>query len=202
MVPDQRLDGRCLDIIKNVLQTASEKAASSITMMIDSSVKTEIVDIQNDPFGIVDEKYDKESLGVIIYSELKEGEGGITLFILEERSARELCEILLGEEKCTGADELSEEEKSAIRETGNILIGNFLAEVGDYFDTPILHTPPQLVHDMIGVYIENLVGYSENVNEPIIADVSLTVEEIGVNGRYILFPSDKLTQRFLEHAGE
>ncbi len=194
------LDDESLSMLREVLETASRKAAESISKMIGTSVDTEILDIHTNPFELVEKEFERENLGVILYSELKKGEGGISLFVMKEESALKLAQKLLGRDEEENSFELGEEEESALREVGNILLGNFLAEVGDYFDLPILHTPPELSHDMIGVYLENLLSYSEGLeNHAIIAEVKLIAEGVGVTGRYILFPSDKLTEDLMEN---
>jgi len=186
-------------LLREILETAARKAAESISKMLGTSVDTEILNIYTHPLELVEKEIEKENLGIILYSELKEGEGGISLFVMDEKSAMKLSGKLLGkgDEK---SNELGEDERSALREVGNILLGNFLAEIGDYFDLPILHTPPELKHDMIGVYLENLLSYSEGLeNNAIISEVKLVAKGVGVKGRYILLPSDALTEDFIDN---
>jgi len=188
-----------LFLLREILETAARKAAESISKMLGTPVETEILNIYTNPLELVEKEFDQENLGIILYSELKEGEGGITLFVMDEDSAITLAQNLLGK-KDQAEGELGEQERSALREVGNILLGNFLAEVGDYFDIPILHTPPELKHDMIGVYLENLLTYSESLeNSAIISEVKLKAKGVGVKGRYILLPSDELTEDFIDN---
>ncbi|MBS3816860.1 MAG: chemotaxis protein CheC [Candidatus Thermoplasmatota archaeon] len=188
-----------LALLREILETAARKSGESISKMLGTTVETEILNIYKNPIDLVEKEIEKENLGIILYSELKEGEGGITLFVMDEESAMKLSGQLLGkgDEK---SKELGEAERSALREVGNILLGNFLAEIGDYFDIPILHTPPELKHDMIGVYLESLLGYSDELeNNAIISEVKIVAKGVGVNGRYILFPSDTLTEDFMDN---
>ncbi len=188
-----------LFLLREILETASRKAAESISKMIGTPVETEILNIYTNPLELVEKEFDQENLGIILYSELKEGEGGITLFVMDEDSAMTLAQKLLGQGE-QDAGNFGEQERSALREVGNILLGNFLAEVGDYFDIPILHTPPELKHDMIGVYLENLLSYTEELEKSaIISEVKLKAKGVGVKGRYILLPSDKLTEDFMDN---
>ncbi|MBS3790823.1 MAG: chemotaxis protein CheC [Candidatus Thermoplasmatota archaeon] len=186
-------------LLREILETAARKSAESISKMLGTTVETEILNIYTHPLDLVEKEIEKENLGIILYSELKDGEGGISLFVMDEESAMKLSGKLLGkgDEK---SQELGEDERSALREVGNILLGNFLAEVGDYFDLPILHTPPELKHDMIGIYLESLLSYSEGLeNNAIISEVKLVAEGVGVKGRYILIPSDTLTEDFMDN---
>ena len=185
------------DMIKDVLETGGKRAAESISMMISSSVEAKIANIHEDAYSLYEDELEKENLGLIVYSDLKRGEGGITMYIMYEESASKLSNVLLGRDKDEPIDEFGEDEMSAIKEIGNIVIGNFLGEVSDYFETSILHTPPQIVHDMVGIYFENVIGYTAMLEDAIIADVTLSAKGIGIDGKYILIPSDKLTEEFV-----
>ncbi len=188
-----------LFLLEQILETAARKGGESISKMVGTPVDTEILDIYTDPLDLVEKQIEKEVLGVIIYSELKGGEGGISLFVMDEDSAVKLSAELLGKD-VSESKELGEEERSSLREIGNILLGNFLAEIGDYFNIPIMHTPPELKHDMIGLYLENIITYTEsNTNNAIISEVKISAKGVGVKGRYILIPSDSLTKDFVEN---
>ncbi len=188
-----------LEIIKGVLETASKKSAESISMMIDSTVKAEINNLEADAFELYENEIEKEKLAMIVYSELEKGDEGLTLFILYDESARKMANILMGRDKENKFGEFGEAEKSAVKEVGNIVIGNFLGEVSDYFDTSIMHSPPELVHDMVGVYFNDVVGYTTMLEDAIIADVKFVAEGAGIEGKYLLIPSDELTNSFIEH---
>jgi len=188
-----------LFLLEQILETAARKGGESISKMVGTPVDTEILDIYTNPLDLVEKQIEKEVLGVIIYSELKEGEGGISLFVMDEDSAVKLSAELLGKD-VSESKELGEDERSSLRELGNILLGNFLAEIGDYFNIPIMHTPPELKRDMIGVYLENIMTYTENsTSNAIISEVKLSAHGVGVKGRYILIPSDSLTKDFVEN---
>ncbi|MFW6197162.1 MAG: chemotaxis protein CheC, partial [Thermoplasmatota archaeon] len=186
------------DMIKDVLETGGKRAAESISMMIGSSVEAEVANIHEDAYSLYEKEIEKENLGLIVYSDLKRGEGGITMYIMYEESAKKLSNVLLGRDKDEPIDDFGEDEMSAIKEIGNIVIGNFLGEVSDYFETSILHTPPKIVHDMVGIYFENVIGYTAMLEDAIIADVSLSAKGVGIDGKYILIPSDKLTEEFVK----
>lgn len=187
-----------LFLLEQILETAARKGGESISKMIGTPVDTNILDIYTNPLDLVEKQIEKEVLGVIIYSELKKGEGGISLFVMDEQSAVKLSAELLGK-NVSESEDLGEDERSSLREIGNILLGNFLAEIGDFFNIPIMHTPPELKHDMIGVYLDNIITYTESsTNNAIISEVKISAQGVGVKGRYILIPSDALTKDFVE----
>lgn len=199
MTEETQLEEEHLKIIKNVLETAGKKSAETMSTMISSSVKSEIENIHADAFDHYETKIDKEKMALIVYSELEEGNEGLALFILYEDSAKRMANILMGRDKDEQFGEFSDVEKSAVKEVGNIVMGNFLGEVSNYFDTSIMHTPPELVHDMVGVYFQDVVGYTAILEDALVADVRFVAEGIGVEGKYLLIPSDELMHSFMDH---
>ncbi len=199
MTEDSQLNDEHLKIIKNVLETAGKKSADNISTMINSNVKSKIEKIQADAFEHCENEIDKERMALIVYSELGDGEDGLALFILYEDSARRIANILMGRDKDKKFGKFGEVEKSAVKEVGNIIMGNFLGEVSNYFKTSIMHTPPELIHDMVGVYFEDVVGYTTLLEEAVIADVKFVAEGAGIEGKYLLIPSDELMLSFIKH---
>ncbi len=199
MTNSSELDEDSLSIIKGVLETAGKKSAESISMMIGSNVKAEINNLNSDAFELYEKEIEKEKMAMIVYSELEQGNEGLTLFILYDESARRMANILMDRDKDEKFGDFGEAEKSAVKEVGNIVIGNFLGEVSDYFNTSIMHSPPEVIHDMVGVYFNDVVGYTAMLEDAIIADVKFIAEGEGIEGKYLLIPSDELTNSFIEH---
>ncbi len=191
------LDEESLSILQNILQTASKKAAGSISKMLGTEVSTEIIDIHTDPVDLLEKEFKGTKSGIILYSELKKGEGGDSIFYMEKDKAGKLARVLLGTEDHTG--ELSGEEKSALREVGNILIGNFLTQLADHFDIPILHTPPVLKEKDMMDELENVLNTDRSEKDAIVAHIKLIAKGLDFDGSFVLFPSDELTEDMMEN---
>ncbi|MEF8874710.1 MAG: chemotaxis protein CheC [Candidatus Thermoplasmatota archaeon] len=192
------LENNQQDILKGVLETAGKKSAGSISTMIDFSVEADVYNLQ-DAFDLYEAEMEKEDLAFIIKSELKEDRGGITFFIMPEESTRKLVNVLLEREIDERFGKFGDEELSTMKEVGNIIFGNFLGEVSDYFDTSILHEPPEIVHDMTGSFFADMIRYTQGLDEVIIAEVPFTAEDLGIEGKYILVLGDDFIQEFEDY---
>ncbi len=194
----EMLEDNQQEILKGVLETAGKKSAGSISTMIDFSVNADVYNLQ-DAFDLYEAEMEKEDMAFIVKSDLKEEKGGITFFMMPEESTRKLVNVLLDRNIDERFGKFGEEEMSTMKEVGNIVIGNFLGEVSDYFDTSILHDPPEIVHDMIGSFFADMIRYTQNLEEVMIAEVPFAAEDLGIEGRYILVLGDDIIKEFVDY---
>lgn len=194
----EMLEDNQQEILKGVLETAGKKSAGSISTMIDFSVNADVYNLQ-DAFDLYEAEMEKEDMAFIVKSELKEEKGGITFFMMPEESTRKLVNVLLDRNIDERFGKFGQEEMSTMKEVGNIVIGNFLGEVSDYFDTSILHDPPEIVHDMIGSFFADMIRYTQNLEEVMIAEVPFASEDLGIEGRYILVLGDDIIKEFVDY---
>lgn len=197
MSPHPNLTEDQLEIIKGVLETAGRKSAETISVMIGTNVEAEINKVKANSFDIPVEKRDE--LAMIVFSELEIGENGLALFILYENSARKMANILMDRDKDEDFGEFGAAEKSAVKEVGNIVMGNFLGEVSDQFDVSIMHTPPELAESFSEISFGEKVEVSNRFNEAVIADVKFIAEGVGIEGKYLMIPSKELTKTFVDY---
>lgn len=192
------LDDNQIDILKGVLETAGKKSAGSLSTMIDLSVDAEVYNLQ-DSFELYGGEMEKEKLAFIVCSKLKAEKGGITFFLMEEESAQKMVNILMDREIDKRFSKFGDEEMSVMKEIGNIVIGNFLGELSDYFDTTVLHEPPKIIHDMMGSFFAEMIRYTQNLDEVIIAEVPFTTNDFDIKGKYVLVLGDDLIKDFAEY---
>ncbi len=197
MTSGTKLEEDQLEILKGVLETAGRKSAETISIMIDSNVEAKIKNVIANSFDMSNEKENK--LTMIVFSELEIGKNGLALFILYEDSARKMANILLGRDKDNDFGEFSDTEKSAVKEVGNIVMGNFLGEVSDYFDISIMHTPPKLAESFNVLSVEYGIELDGIFEDAVIADIKFIAEGVGIKGKYLMIPSEELTKIFIDY---
>ena len=180
--------------IENILQTAGERVSDSLSMMINQPVKTEIINFHKNIDGL-ESGQDKNNV-VLIYTELKNGEEGYAFFSLDHKSALKLANIMLMRDENEEVQELDEDELDALKEAGNIVIGNFLSVVADFFKMEILFDPPEVIENCGNGDYGGFLSNPEDADSSLIADLILSAKGVGINGRYILIPSKKLTEDF------
>lgn len=186
--------------LRELLRTAGQKAGDSLSMMINGSVETEIVDFYETPSELHDKTIEDHEIGAIVYTKLKEGEGGIAFFTLYEDSAQSMANILLMREQDYDFGELGEDELDALGEVGNIVLGSFLSELADFFRTEILFEPPKAIPDEENEGYKKIIGDSFDTDQVfLIADLRFYAKNIPIDGQYVIIPSDELTDHFIDY---
>ncbi len=173
--------------------------SDSLSMMIGQPVETDIIDFHKDSIEFQSKNDEMEdNLDVIVYSLLEEGENGFALFTMDEESAKKLTNLLMMRDEDHEIENFDEEEIDALTESGNIVIGNFLSQVADHFNTEIMFDTPQVTHGEDGMGYGEFINRDESSEHSLIADIRLKAKDVGIDGRYILIPSDSLTAFFIE----
>ncbi|MFW6197160.1 MAG: chemotaxis protein CheC [Thermoplasmatota archaeon] len=186
--------------LRELLRTAGQKAGDSLSMMISDSVETEIVDFYDTPSELHDKTIEDHEIGAIVYTKLKEGEGGIAFFTLYEDSAQSMANILLMRDQDYDFGDLGEDEIDALGEVGNIVLGSFLSELADFFRTEILFDPPKAIPDEENEGYKKIIGDSFDPNQVfLIADLRFYAKDVPIDGQYVIIPSDELMDHFIDY---
>ncbi len=183
--------------LKDILEEAGERVSDSLSMMIGQPVDTDIIDFHKDSVEFQSKNSDRE-IDVIVYSELEEGENGFALFTMDDNSARKLANLLLMRDEDHEIEDFTEDEIDALTESGNIVIGNFLSQVADHFNTEIMFDTPRVMHGDDDCGYDEFIGEDRSSEHSLIADIRLIAEDVGIDGRYILIPSNTLTSFFID----
>lgn len=114
---------------------------------------------------------------------------GHVILSFSPRSAGQLAEALLMEPVCDDGN-LSEMERSALGEVGNVTAASFLNSVADACRLTVSPSPPTVVQDMIGALLQNVV--TEMALDSTHALLVHTVFEVAgdrLQGELILLPT-------------
>lgn len=98
-------------------------------------------------------------VGVLEGESEEEEKLGTLMLVLEHESAKKLGEYLVGNEdkEEDGKIELTEQEESALKETGNILTGACLAAITEWVDLRLREGIPELHTDMLGATLDGVL---------------------------------------------
>lgn len=185
--------------LRRVLNTAAQKAGDSFSMMIGDSVDAEIIDFYETPVELATKAQNSGEKAAIIYSELTESENGYALFSLSQESATKLSNILLMRDHDHVVEEFGEDEKDALSEIGNIVIGNFMSEIADFFNMEILFTPPQMIEEVHEEGYRKIIGDSINMDEfTLITDLRFKAKDVGIDSQNLIIPSDELMEKIID----
>ncbi|AUS96350.1 CheY-P-specific phosphatase CheC [Clostridium thermosuccinogenes] len=151
-------DLNCLhiDVLREIGNIGSGNAATALAKMLDKKVDMDVPKVKILEFRDV-----TEILGgaeILVVGILLKVTGDLTgnmMFILEEKSAHLLVDILMGRsehsiDKAGGFDEI---EASALREIGNILASSYLSALTSLTGLKIIPSVPEMAIDMAGAIL-------------------------------------------------
>ncbi len=140
--------------IKNALtelgNIGAGNAATSLSVMLSSKLTMTAPTVKLFDFNELENALGgPDTLVVGVLSRLKGALDAMILFVLGLDDARHLTEVMLG----TDADWQSEMGISAIAEIANILIGSYVASLGNLSDLELRYTQPHICIDMAGAIL-------------------------------------------------
>jgi len=112
---------------------------------------------------------------------------GQMIILFPRHTVFHLLGVLLGEREERGS--LSDEERSAIQEVGNILASTFLTRLGDLLQRRLIPTPPQIHLDDAPGLMQQVVAELEGEgSEVLMVQATFEDPEERIEGRFFVLP--------------
>ncbi|MDF2986658.1 MAG: chemotaxis protein CheC, inhibitor of methylation [Eubacterium sp.] len=142
-----------MDVLKEIGNIGAGNAVTSLAKMIDKKVDMAVPKVKILGFDKVSQILGGEEMIVVgILLSVTGDMTGIMMFVLDTYAARQLVNILLGNQE-TQSLEFDELELSALKEIGNILTASYLNALAGLTNLKILPSVPQLAIDMAGAIL-------------------------------------------------
>ncbi len=142
-----------LDVLKEIGNIGAGNAATSLAKLLSSKVDMQVPQVKILEFKEVSDILggaETEVVGILLGME---GDlEGLIMFLLEQKSAHLLVNMLMGRD-INSFEEFSEIDISALQEIGNILTGAYLSSLSTLTNLNIYPTVPQLAIDMAGAIL-------------------------------------------------
>lgn len=141
-----------LDALREVINIGGGNAATSIAKMVSRPIDMNVPEVTLLSYEELYEQImeDDQEVHAVISNIIGEI-GGVFLFVLNEETANQLTEYMIG------STEFSDEVKeSAITELANILSNSFLNAIGKMLDQQLLSSLPQVHFDYFGALISSM----------------------------------------------
>lgn len=147
---------KCHKKLGVLIKKAAENASGAMSTLTGETVTVKIVkaEIKN----IFQENFAElhpESIVAGIYLPITGDIHGSALLIFPEKVAYKLCDLLF-RRSCSGEKILSELDKSALKEVGNIVCGSFLTVLSNTLKVKIIEHVPDFTFDMFGSMVAGL----------------------------------------------
>ncbi|MFD1169261.1 chemotaxis protein CheC [Oceanobacillus caeni] len=200
------LSGMQLDALREVGNIGAGNAATSMSILLDRKIDMNVPSVSivdyNDMMEIIG---GPEELIVAIVFQIKDEFPCTVYFILSVDEAESLIQDLTGNKDFTLMNDLYHNElaMSALKETGNIVIGSYLSALSDFIKYNMHPSIPYLSFDMAGAVltaglleISEVSDYAIVINTSILSDASENIQ-----GHFFLLPEPESLSKLFEALG-
>ncbi len=165
------------DALQEIANIGASHAATALSQMVQREIKILIPKIDIIPLDQTIDKFKNEEAIVAIFLKISDEIPSYSLLLLTQKSAFALADILLQQKSDTTKTELTEMEKSALEEVGNIMMCAFFDSIAELLHIPIVPGPPALAYDMPSAVMDYVLIQIGAVADKIFVFDTLVQEE-------------------------
>ncbi|GAW92949.1 chemotaxis protein CheC [Calderihabitans maritimus] len=191
-----------LDALKEIGNIGAGHAATALSKLVNQMVKMEVPEAGvirfNDIFSMVGRE---DELVACVISKVSGKAPGSILFILDEKSAHALVDLMMGL-KIGTTRELNDMTSSLLEELGNILTGAFLTALSQATNITLVPSVPALAFDMLGAVLSS--AFLEGgcfAEEVLIIRTRFFNDQTKIDGHFFLVPEVKALSTILKSLG-
>jgi chemotaxis protein CheC len=201
MSEDATLSEPQLDALREFGNIGSAHAATSLSMMIGQEIEMRVPELEVVPLAAVSSFVDPDGPAVGLYFKLLDGdcrEDGHVYLVFPEDSALKMADMLLMRE-IGMTRTITEEEKSALMEVGNVLLSSFGDASAELLGITMLPSPPEyrfgMARDMIDSVASSLGSPGSRA---IVFKTALSDASRQIKGYFVLLPEPATLDSILE----
>jgi len=165
---------------------AAKLASNALTTL---SGKKVTVDVSKAEITKIQRKFpdiEPETIVAGIYLPITGEVKGAALLIFPEKIAYTLCDVLVKRPVGT-TRKLTELDKSALKEVGNIICGSFLTVFSNTLKIKIVENVPSLSFDMFGAVVDVIIAeFAQKAEDALVIEVKFVFEHANIKGYVVL----------------
>jgi len=174
-------------VIVAMINEAAANASRSLQRLTNNQVEVGVTRLEVGDIDRVLPELEAEAMVAGVCLQITGDIRGWALLIFPVELANEMCDRLLKREVGT-TSRLSELDKSALKEVGNILCGSFLTGLSNRLKIKIVESPPEFCLDMFGAVVDGVLGQvARHAESALGIQVAFEFKESVVAGQFILF---------------
>ncbi len=174
------------DVLKKVSRTAADKASRVLSKLVDKEINIEVFKAEVKKVYKLDPIIGPEEVVAGIYLPVKGDINGASLLIFPKESAFEMSDLLLKRNSGT-TRRLSELDKSALKEVGNIISGSYFSILANMLQIKIVEDVPIFSFDMFGAIVSEIITkFVQKADKALVIEVLFTSKSKKVKGYYLL----------------
>jgi chemotaxis protein CheC len=194
--------GGAIEIIREFANIGAGSAATALSYLLDVELMNDVTSCDILPMAKVSEWLggaDKVVAGTYTYlcGELKSG----ILVVFPEASAIKLLSHLTKEN--VDLSSLTNIQKSALKEVGNICLCWYLIAVSKMIDIDMIPAPPDASVDLLGAVLDiPLASLGQRVDTVLAVHTSFKALDSHFDGYFLMLPEESTLKLILERMGE
>ncbi len=183
------IDSMQFDVLKEIGNIGAGNATTALSTMINGKVDMNVPNVALLEFkDLPDMVGGAENIVVGILITLEGEISGMMMFMMEQKSAYHLVNLLMG--KTTEDEEFTEMEYSALKEIGNIIAGAYLSSLSTLINIRIDASVPYMSIDMAGAILSvPAIEFGKVGDKALIIETQFSKDDSDVNGYFILIPT-------------
>lgn len=195
------LDDTQYDVLKEIGNIGAGNATTALARLLNIKIDMSVPKVTLVPFNCLADTIGSEEMVVVgILLGLEGDISGMMMFLLQEKSAHNLVNILMGNsnEKCEPFNEI---ELSALHEIGNIIAGSYLSALAGLTNMTIISSVPSMSIDMAGALLSVPAIEYGKVGDKVLLIQTQFGEDDLVNGYFIMVPELESYDKILSSLG-
>lgn len=195
------LDDTQYDVLKEIGNIGAGNATTALARLLNTKIDMSVPKVTLVPFNHLADTIGSEEMVVVgILLGLEGDISGMMMFLLQEKSAHNLVNILMGNssEKCEPFNEI---ELSALHEIGNIIAGSYLSALAGLTNMTIISSVPSMSIDMAGALLSVPAIEYGKVGDKVLLIQTQFGEDDLVNGYFIMVPELESYDKILSSLG-
>jgi chemotaxis protein CheC len=166
------------DALQELANIGAGHASTALSQMINRDVKMGIPKVEVISINEVSQHIESEKVVVGVFLKISDEIPSYVVLFIPRKSAFSLADMLLGTKNDPKKEVLSEMDKSALNEVGNVMICAFFDSLSELLQLSIIPGPPNLAYDIPNAVLDYiLIQIGQISNEVIFFNVDLKEEE-------------------------
>lgn len=195
------MDGVYFDVLKEIGNIGAGNATTALAQLLNTKVDMLVPKVALLEFSEVGSAMGgEEQIMAGIYQVVEGDISGSIMFLLEEKSAKELVAKLMGTE-VNPDNGFGEMEISALKEIGNIITGSYLSSLSTLTNLKIISSIPDISIDMAGAILSVPAIEFGALGDKILLIQTAFTDDVKLDGYFILVPDLESYDKILTSLG-
>jgi chemotaxis protein CheC len=172
--------------LDKIAKEASMNASLALLKLSGEKVSVEFTKERIGKIQNVFSHVDPESMVAGVYLPITGDIKGASILIFPRKIAYTLCDVLVRRKPGT-TRQLSELDKSALKEVGNIICGSLLTVFSNTLKIKIIENIPEFSFDMFGAVVDQVIAqFVQKAEDVLLLELKFGFEHIKIKGHVLL----------------